>query len=74
MFVFKEIYFVLGKKSKTPMLEQTECDFIENDKAGVTRHQQWNSTVCKNAQNIKDCGFPIDISSVRLSTGGKSKG
>ncbi|XP_063427347.1 putative uncharacterized protein DDB_G0292292 [Mytilus trossulus] len=48
---------------------KSECEFIEKDKAGISFNQKLNSTIQKNAQNIKDCGFPVDLSSIRFSQG-----
>lgn len=62
-----------GVKPQLVIVVDPECDLNEKDKAGLTMNQPWNSTINKNAKNIKDCGFPSNLSSVRLSTSAKSK-
>jgi hypothetical protein len=46
---------------------------IDKDKDGISINQKWNSTIQKNAQNIKECGFPVDVSSIKLCQSGSSK-
>ncbi|CAG2193442.1 unnamed protein product [Mytilus edulis] len=59
----------LPDKPSQSTIVKSECEFIEKDKAGISFNHKLNSTIQKNAQNIKDCGFPVDLSSIRFSQG-----
>ncbi|XP_052104479.1 probable serine/threonine-protein kinase kinX [Mytilus californianus] len=59
----------LPDKPSQPTTVKSECEFIEKDKEGISFNQKLNSTIQKNAQNIKECGFPVDLSSIRFSQG-----
>lgn len=48
-------------------------EFLDKDKDGISINQKWNSTIQKYAQNIKECGFPVDVSSIKLCQSGSKK-
>ena len=55
------------------MYDPSVNEFLDKDKDGISINQKWNSTIQKNAQNIKECGFPVDVSSIKLCQSGSSK-